>query len=405
MSKHIDVAIIGSGPYGLSLAVYLRKKKVDVAIFGKPMGTWRHQMPASMSLKSEGFASNLYHPDGLFTLEEFCAANGIEYAHKGVPVRLSTFSAYGLAFQKQFVPFLNENLVVDLTRDASGGFQLTLENGDIVDARRVVIAAGITHFKYLPPVLADLPSQFVSHSSRYHSLEQFKERDVVVVGAGSSAIDVAVTLHDAGARPQLISRRSSIPFHGKAPLKRPFMTRVRAPWSGLGPSWRSRLACDLPLLFHMMPTKFRSKVVRKHLGPAAGWSTKDKIVNYVPLHLNSSLVGADVRNNKIHLQLCDANDSRQELVVDHVIAGTGYKMDIRRLPFVGNSLFNEIKLEESSPILSSNFESSVPGLHFIGTSAALSFGPLLRFTFGAGFTSPRLARHLASSAVRSKRSA
>ena len=97
MSKHIDVAIIGSGPYGLSLAAFLDKKKVSVAIFGKAMGTWRHQMPASMCLKSEGFASNLYHPDGLFTLEEFCAENGIEYADKGVPVRLSTFSAYGLA--------------------------------------------------------------------------------------------------------------------------------------------------------------------------------------------------------------------------------------------------------------------------------------------------------------------
>ena len=347
-SKSIDVAIIGSGPYGLSLAAYLHKKKVDVAIFGKPMGTWRHQMPSSMCLKSEGFASNLYHPDGLFTLEDFCGANGIEYAHKGVPVRLTTFSAYGLAFQRQFVPFLNDNLVVDLKRDASG-FHLTLENGDTVDARRVVIAAGISHFKYLPPVLAELPSRFVSHSSSYHSLEHFKERDVVVVGAGSSAIDVAVTLHDAGARPQLISRRSSIPFHGKAPLKRPLMTRIKAPWSGLGPSWRSRIACDFPWVFHLMPLEFRSKVVRKHLGPAAGWFTRDKIVNHVPLHMNTSLVGAEVRDEKVHLQLRDANNVCKELIADHVIAGTGYKMDIRRLPFLSGDLFNEIQLEESSP--------------------------------------------------------
>ena len=277
------------------------------------------------------------------------------------------------------------------------GFNLTLENGDTVDANRVVIAAGITHFKYLPPVLAELPSQFVSHSSRYNSLDQFKERDVVVLGAGSSAIDVAVTLHDAGARPQIISRRSSIPFHGKAPLKRPLMTRLRAPWSGLGPSWRSRLACDLPLVFHVMPKEFRSKVVRKHLGPSAGWSTRDKIENNVPLHMNSSLVGANVQDQKIHLQLRDANDSRHELVVDHVIAGTGYKVDLRRLPFVGSSLFNEIALEESSPVLSKNFESSVPRLVLHWYLRCPQLWPLFfAFTFGAGFTSPRLSRHLAS---------
>jgi thioredoxin reductase len=400
MSKQIDVAIIGSGPYGLSLAVYLQKKKVDVAIFGKAMGTWRHQMPASMSLKSEGFASNLYHPDGLFTLGDFCAENGIEYADMGVPVQLSTFSAYGLAFQKRFVPFLNENLVTDLEKTATG-FHLTLENGDTVEARRVVVAAGITHFKYLPPVLAELPSQFVSHSSRHHRMDHLKERDVVVVGAGSSAIDVAVTLHDAGARAQIITRRASIPFHGKAPLKRPLMTRLRAPWSGLGPSWRSRLACDLPLLFHIMPPDFRERVVRKHLGPAAGWSTREKIESNVALHLSSSLVGASVQDQKVHLQLRDANNETREVVADHVIAGTGYKVDLLRLPFLGQSLFNDIQLEQTSPILSSNFESSVSGLYFIGTCAALSFGPLLRFTFGAGFTSPRLSRHLASHSRRS----
>jgi thioredoxin reductase len=403
MVTQTDVAIIGAGPYGLSLASYLRKKKVAFMIFGKPMGTWRDQMPAGMSLKSEGFASNIYHPEGLFTLKEFCASNGIKYADIGVPVTLKTFWSYGVAFQQRFVPDLQETLVRSLSRQGAM-FHIDRENGATVQARRVVIAAGITHFRYLPPILAELPSTVVSHSSAYSKLDRFRDHDVLVVGAGSSAVDVAVTLQDAGARPQLVTRRPSISFHGKAPDKRSLITRIRAPWSGLGPSWRSRLACDLPLLFHIMPSNFRSRVVKKHLGPSAGWFTKEKIVGHVPMHVNASLIDAFVRDKKVHLRICDQEGKQKELVADHVIAGTGYRMDIRTLPFMEAALCDQIATEESSPVLSRNFESSVPGLYFIGTTAALSFGPLLRFTFGAGFTSPRLARHLRRTAQRGYRS-
>ena len=59
-----------------------------------------------------------------------------------------------------------------------------------------------------------------------------------------------------------------------------------------------------------------------------------------------------------------------------------------------------VRSVEHTPVLSSNFESSVPGLYFVGASAANTFGPLLRFAFGAGFTSRRLSRHLAKSADR-----
>jgi thioredoxin reductase len=396
MSSTIDVAIIGAGPYGLSLATYLRKSRVSFMIFGKPMGTWRNQMPIGMCLKSEGFASNLYHPEGLLPLRDFCHTHGIEYADIGVPVTLKTFCEYGLEFQRQFVPDLNESLVVDLAQEGSC-FRLLLESGESVKAKRVVIAAGISHFKYLPPELATLPREFVSHSSARNRYDHLKERDVVVVGAGSSAVDVAATLHDAGARPQLVTRRSHISFHGKAPNKRSLVARVKAPWSGLGPSWRSKLACDLPLLFHVMPRDFRFKVVKKHLGPSAGWFIREKIVGNVPMHVSTSLVGASVKKDKVHLRIRAVDNTDQELIADHVIAGTGYRIDIRKLPFMGEALCSQIRTEENSPVLSSNFESSLSGLYFVGTTAANSFGPLLRFTYGAGFTSPRLSHHLKTS--------
>src|ERR1035438_4809877 len=100
--------IIGAGPYGLSLAAHLRRKGIPFRIFGRPMDSWRSHMPKGMMLKSEGFASNIYDPDRDFTLKHFCAEKGIEYSDSGIPVRLDTFSAYGLAFRDRKVPELED---------------------------------------------------------------------------------------------------------------------------------------------------------------------------------------------------------------------------------------------------------------------------------------------------------
>ena len=111
MSTTTDVAIIGAGPYGLSLAAHLAAANVSVRVFGQPMQFWRTNMPEGMVLKSEGFASNLWHPDGALTLRDFCADRGLPYKDSGLPIPVETFCAYGEAFQKRFVPMLDERPV------------------------------------------------------------------------------------------------------------------------------------------------------------------------------------------------------------------------------------------------------------------------------------------------------
>src|SRR5215469_13163983 len=126
-SADTQVAIIGAGPYGLSIAAHLRKRGVDFRIFGTPMHSWRYRMPAGMCLKSEGFASDLYDPEGAFTLARYSADHGLPYQDIGYPVPLATFVAYGLAFQKQLVPNLEERDIVLLKRNGSG-FELRTED-------------------------------------------------------------------------------------------------------------------------------------------------------------------------------------------------------------------------------------------------------------------------------------
>ena len=366
------------------------------------MHTWINQMPQGMHLKSEGFASTLYDPDSKFTLKKFCQSNDIPYADVGMPVRLGTFISYGQEFQRRLVPLLEDKTVIGL-EIANAGFQITLDSGEVFLARRVVVAAGISHFQYVPPILRGFSSDFVTHSSQHQCLDGFQGRNVVVVGSGASALDVAALLNKSGATPRVIARKSVIHFHNPpGPLPRPFFDRLRAPMTGLGPGWRSLLCVKAPLVFHRMPREFRLRVVRRHLGPAPAWFIKDAVVGQVELNLGSSIHEVRVEKGRIHLHLSAENGHSRWIETDHVIAGTGYQVDLSRLAFLNSDLRSAIRCVSKAPVLSPSFESSVEGLYFVGAAAAPSFGPLLRFAYGAKFTASHLSRHLVKmSGVRS----
>lgn len=402
LSEAVDVVIVGAGPYGLSIAAHLRPLGITFRIFGSPMNTWLTQMPSGMRLKSEGFASSLSDPDSTFPLKQYCKEQKLPYADTGLPVPLATFASYGIEFQRRFVPTLEEEQVTAVRR-AGSGFHVHLENGEIVAARSVVVAAGISHFGYVPPALAALSGELVTHSSRHSVLDDFKGREVAIVGAGASALDLAALLHQAGALVQLVARTKVIRFHDPPTGKpRTFSENLRRPLTGIGSGWKLAFYTYAPHLFHRLPEGMRLAAIRKTLGPAPGWFVKNEVVGKVPFHLGKRIAAAVIEKGRVVLDLVDEKDAHVELRVDHVIAATGYKVDLRRLAFLDPEILSTIHSVEQSPRLSANFESSLPGLYFIGTAAANSFGPLMRFAYGAEFTARRLARHLAKS--RSKKS-
>jgi thioredoxin reductase len=273
---------------------------------------------------------------------------------------------------------------------------LRFEDDEFLNARRVVVAVGVAPFAYLPDALAGLPSALVSHSSEHHALDKFAGRDVAVVGAGASAIDVAALLHAAGGNAMLVARRPRLAFH-EAPVnphgRRPLTQRIRWPRSGIGNGWKSYLCAGLPFAFRHLPESLRLEVVRTHLGPAPCWFTKGEVVGKVDMRLGRSLERATPDGDRVRLHLQGADGRKEELLVDHVIAGTGYRPDLRRLAFVPEELREDIALIGDAPALSGNFESSVAGLYFVGPIAANSFGPLARFAFGARFAAHRVLRH------------
>ena len=398
--KNCDVAIIGAGPYGLSVAAHLKLAGVDFRIFGSPMEFWLKHMPQGMHLKSEGFASSLFDPGSDFTLEAYCKEKGLPYSSLGSPVPLEVFTSYGVEFQKRYVPNLEHQKVAKL-RKSFEGFQLTLDDGEVFTARRVVVAVGLTYFDYLPPELASLPGELVTHSSRHSALEQFRGKDVAIVGAGASALDLAALLHQVGASVQVLVRGPKVRFHDRQDNVTPsLLDRLRNPITGIGPGWKLYLCTNMPLVFRLMPEKFRLDKVRRILGPAPCWFTKEHVIGKVGINLGVRIAAANAYHNRITLRLSDDTGAERTLEADHLIAATGYRVDLQRLAFIDADLLSQIRSVDKAPALSANFESSIRDLYFVGITAANTFGPLLRFAFGAGFAAPRISKHLARTAAR-----
>jgi cation diffusion facilitator CzcD-associated flavoprotein CzcO len=382
----LNTVIIGAGPYGLSIAAHLRGRGIDFRIFGRPMDSWRAHMPKGMLLKSDGFASNISDPDDRFTLGKFCAEQGIEYSDTGIPVRLDTFARYGLAFKERMVPELEDKQVVSIER-SSQGYLLQLDGGERLSARNVVLAVGITHFDYVPENLAHVPAEFLSHSSRHTDVEQFRGREVVVIGGGSSALDWAALLQEAGVDVKLVARQAALKFHGKLTGKeRSLWERIQRPQTGLGPGWRSSFYANAPAAFHRLPESLRLEIVRKTLGPQL---------------LGQTVQRAEVRDNKVQLHLRGQDGAERQIRADHIIAATGYKVNLDRLSFVSSEIRSRLTTLAGTPVLSSTCESSILGLYFVGIAAANSFGPVMRFAFGADFAARTVARAMTKSLSRS----
>ncbi len=398
MSETVDVAIVGAGPYGLSLAAHLRGLGVDFRIFGHPMRLWRDAMPAGMFLKSQPFASNLSDPAGAATLRAFCEATGERYVPYGEPVSLQRFTSYGAWFQRTQVPDLERTLVESL-RPAGDGYELTLDSGEVVRARRVVVAAGVEHFAYTPELLASLPPQLCSHASAHADLSVFAGRDVAVIGAGQSALETAALAQEQGAHVTVLVRKSELAWNGvPLPDDRPLRSRLREPEAALGSGWPTWFYSTRPALFRHLPPNQRARLARTALGPAGAHWLRPRVEGRLTVLTDHRLTEAVAVRGGVRLVLRQRG-RQTELVTGHVIAGTGYRPDVSRLRFLDPSIASQLRTLGGGPAVGGDFQSSVPGLYFVGPAVASTFGPVMRFVHGSDFAARRVSGRLAGAAT------
>jgi NADPH-dependent 2,4-dienoyl-CoA reductase/sulfur reductase-like enzyme len=388
-----SVAVVGAGPYGLSVSAHLTARGVPHRVLGRPMSLWAG-MPRGMFLKSEGHASNISDPAGASTLRRFAREHDRPYADLGLPVPLDLFTDYGHWFQRREVPHLEVRDVVSLARSGRG-FAVSLSDGTALTADRVVLAVGVGSFAHLPDELVGLPDRLVTHSSAHRDFTRLSGQDVIVVGGGQSALETAVLLAEAGARPHVLVRGGVLRWNpypvGRSPILHPL--------SGLGTGWRLLACARLPGTFHFLPGDRRVDMVRRALGPAGGWWLRDRFEGAIPVMTGTRIVSARPDGDGVELTL-DGPDGAGRLRAQHVVAGTGYRVDLTRLSFLDDSLRAGIATLAGFPVLSRRFESTEPGLFFVGLAAAAAFGPVQRFVCGSGFAARTVTSALSARRLR-----
>jgi len=385
-SADCEVVVVGAGPYGLSAAAYLKAKGVDVRIFGRPMAFWADKMPAGMLLRSPRVASNISDPAHRTTLDAFETSAGVP---PRAPVPLETFVEYGRWFQRQMLPGLEQREIASVNRNANG-FTVALEEGEVLHSRRVVIAGGIGPFQRIPTEFTYLPPSQLSHCYQGCDIKAFPGRRVAVIGAGQSALECAALLHEAGAKVEVIAKIQELRWIGQ----HPWLHRL-GPISWMlysshdvGPAGISRLVAA-PNLIRRVPLKLRDRIRTRAVRPAGSQWLPPRLKN-VRITTGHFVTSAIPVGQEAELKLDDG--SRR--VVDHVLLGTGYSPDVARYGFLAPELVRQLDVMEGYPRLGPGFCSSVTGLHFIGATAARSFGPLLYFVAGTEFASKELSSYI-----------
>lgn len=412
------VAIIGAGPFGLSTAAHLRARGIPVRVFGEPMVSWRDHMPAGMLLKSTPVASNIDAPQQGHNLVDYCDAAGIRRLVTDEDIiPAESFIAYGEWFQQKLVPELERVRVVSVDRKAGGtsgaggagrdgggggavdsGFELKLDSGELFTARAVVVATGLSGLSYLPPELAaaaadgPAPTGRVSHSSQHHDLSRFSGKELIVVGAGQSALETAALAAEAGAQVRVVSRGRGRVAFGAPPWNQP---KLR-PESPFGRAWSLWALSYYPHPYRYLPPQTRHYLVRRVLGPLGAWWLRDRFEGKVQVSEVARIVGAGAADDRTTLTVAPHAGGTRQLSADHVIAATGYRVDLAAMDFLGHELRAALAVSRGTPKLGAGYVSSVPGLYFTGLPSAASYGPVMRFVCGTEFASPRLAKHLAA---------
>jgi len=218
---------------------------------------------------------------------------------------------------------------------------------------------------------------------------------VGIIGGGQSAMEVAALMQAGGAqvsvfirRPQVVWLKANSPKNALGPLG----PVLYAP-TDVGPLWYSRLVAT-PSVFRRLPRRAQDRIAYRSIRPACSNFVRVRLDD-VELNIGREVVRVEQAGDGVRLWLKDG--ARREL--DHVVLGTGYRVDVARYPFLDPGLLVELRRVNGYPVLRPGLESSVPGLHFVGAPAAWSFGPTMRFVSGSWYCGRSVARAIAGARV------
>lgn len=362
-----QLVIVGAGPYGLALASSCERLGIDYLLVGKPFGFWLDHTPAGMRLRS-GVDWHV-DPVEVDTIRAFLSEQGTESEVEEALSR-DDFVAYLRWFVERKRLSLRPGLVTRL-EERRGRFELALSDGCRVGATQVVIAPGFQPFCHQPDeVTSLLPADRSTHSSELRDPGRFRGQRLLVIGGRQSAFESAIGLAAGGAATVHVAYRHETPSFERSDWSwvKPYLESLPTAIGGL-----RRLDEEES---RVLESRFFDEGKLK-LEPWLGKRVeRSGIVKHSKVVIASCRSGVDGR---LDIELSDGT----QLVVDHVILATGYRVDLDRLGYIVPQTLERIGREDGYPQLDDHFQSTVTGLYFAGYPAVRAFGPFFGFVVGA----------------------
>ena len=361
-----DLVIIGAGPYGLSLAAHAAKAGLDVEICGYPMDFWQSKMPPQMFIRTLPDYTSFSDPENRYTLACYQEEKGMELSY---PIPRRVFVDYGMWFIEKNRLSVQRELATELCLE-DGGFCVHTEAGRMVRARNVAVAVGLTNAQYIPPHLRPFHGKLISHTAEHTAYDAFSGQKVIVLGGGQSAWEAAALLHEAGADVELVYRRS-----GRLTAE-PNVNVLQ------------RQVADQ--FYHF--SKEEKQAIRNRIErPTVADFLVTLVEGKVPQRPNTTVEKAErAEDGKLHVYFGGASGG-ETAVVDHLVAATGYRFSVEKLPFLNPVLPMLDREAGGCPMVDYSFQSNVPGLFFAGPAASFNHGPTFKFVAGVSFASRQIA--------------
>ena len=380
-----DLLIIGAGPFGVATSAYATHLGLDHVVVGEPMGFWKTHMPPGMLLRS---ASD-WHLDAtnVHTIEAYLRALKLTPADVE-PLSLDFYLGYCEWFMRQKAIVPRRQLVtrLDRIRDATEGFEAQLDDGNVLRARRVVLAVGMANFANVPAAIAAmLPRGRYGHTCDIVDLARFAGQRVLIVGGRQSAFEWAALLAEAGAADVHLTYRHDTPAF------------TESDWSWV-PAVVERICTD-PRWYRGLPDEERTEFGRRLWGEGRlklePWLAARIDRPNVHLWPRSIIAACEQREDGSMMLVLDRGP---RVDADFVIFATGYRVDIGRVAFLAaGDLLSAIDTGDGYPALDEHFRTSVPGLYVTSMAASGDFGPFFGFTVSVRASARAIGDHLAAS--------
>jgi cation diffusion facilitator CzcD-associated flavoprotein CzcO len=339
------VVVVGAGPAGLASAAELGRRGIAVTVLEQS-----DAIAASWRARYDKLRLNSSRPFSKLPGERFARGTPIFPSRDQVVGYLEGYAA------RNGVQVRLGTRLERIDRDGDG-WALRTSTGDLL-AAQVIVAAGYEH----TPILPDWPGRDryrkqLIHSGEYRNPKPFRSADMLVVGPGSSGMEIAHDLVEGGAGRVRIAVRT------------PPNILIRSP---IGPLFAN--------IFRRLPPEradaFMRKVREKEVGdltefglpvPEEGIFARLRRLSVAPAIVDKEVIQA-IRERRIEIVAAvESFDEtgvtladRSRIEPDAVVAATGYRPGLE--PLVGHlGVLNE----RGAPYVPQGQEAA-PGLRFVG---------------------------------------